>query len=88
MINANRIDLERKADMSANNTNLGHGDTVAAWVTVSALMLASVAATAGLWFASNLLIVAAVVLTIGGFIAGFALKKAGYGKGGAKTKSH
>jgi hypothetical protein len=88
MTNANRIVLKRKADMSANNTDLGHGDTVAAWVTVSALMLASVAATAGLWFASNLLIVAAVVLTIGGFIAGFVLKKAGYGKGGAKTKSH
>ena len=88
MTNANRIVLKRKADMSANNTDLGHGDTVAAWVTVSALMLASVAATAGLWFASNLLIVAAVVLTIGGFIAGFVLKKAGYGKDGAKTKRH
>ena len=74
--------------MSANNTDLGHGDTVAAWVTVSAIMLASVAATAGLWFASSFLILIGVVLTIGGLIAGFALKKAGYGKGGTKTKSH
>lgn len=74
--------------MSANNTELGHGDTVAAWVTVSSIMLASVAATAGLWFASSLLVVIGIALTIGGLIAGFALKKAGYGKGGAKTKSH
>lgn len=88
MTNANRIESKRKADMSANNTDLGHGDTVAAWVTVSAIMLASVAATAGLWFASSFLILIGVVLTIGGLIAGFALKKAGYGKGGTKTKSH
>jgi hypothetical protein len=74
--------------MSANNTELGHGDTVAAWVTVSAIMLASVAATAGVWFGSSLLVWASVTLTAGGLIAGFALKKAGYGKGGRKIKSH
>lgn len=74
--------------MSANNTELGHGDTVAAWVTVSAIMLASVAATAGVWFGSSLLVWASVALTAGGLIAGFALKKAGYGKGGRNTKSH
>jgi hypothetical protein len=88
MTNANRIGLNRKADMSAKSTDLGHGDTVAAWVTVSAIMLASVAATAGVWFASEVLVWASVALTAGGLVAGFALKKAGYGKGGSKTKSH
>lgn len=73
--------------MSADNKDLGHGDTVAAWVTVSAIMLASVAATAGVWFASTALVLTGVALTVGGLIAGFVLKKAGYGKGGSKTKS-
>ena len=73
--------------MSANNTDLGHGDTVAAWVTVSAIMLASVAGTAAVWFGNTALAIAAVALTAGGFVAGILLKRAGYGKGGSKTKS-
>ena len=73
--------------MSANNTDLDHGDTVAAWTTVSAIMVASVFVTAGIWFASTVLIVIGVALTLAGLVAGIVLKKAGYGKGGSKTKS-
>jgi hypothetical protein len=73
--------------MSANNTDLGHGDSVAAWVTVSAIMLASVAGTAAVWFGSAALAIAGVALTVGGLLAGFLLKKAGYGVGGSKSKS-
>jgi hypothetical protein len=50
-------------------------------------MLASVFVTAGIWFASNPLIVVGVALTLAGSVAGVVLKKAGYGKGGSKTKS-
>ena len=82
-----RISLKRKADMSANNTDLGHGDSVAAWVTVSAIMLASVAGTAAVWFGSAALAIAGVALTVGGLLAGFLLKKAGFGVGGSKSKS-
>lgn len=73
--------------MSANNTDFGHGDTVAAWTTVTALMVASALATAGVWFESALALVGAAVLSVAGLVAGFALKKLGYGKNGAKTKS-
>ena len=73
--------------MSANNTDLGHGDSVAAWVTVSAIMLASVAGTAAVWFGSAALAIVGVALTIAGLAAGFLLKKAGYGVGGSKSKS-
>jgi hypothetical protein len=72
--------------MSANNTDVGHGDTVAAWTTVSMIMLASVFVTAGIWFASSALVLGGVGLTVGGLLAGFVLKRAGYGKGGSKTK--
>jgi hypothetical protein len=81
------IGFERNLSMSANNTELGHGDTVAAWTTVTALMLASVAVTAGVWFESSLAIIGGAVLAVAGLAAGFVLKKAGYGKGGSKTKS-
>lgn len=73
--------------MSSNNTDLGHGDTVAAWTTVTVLMVASVVATAGVWFESSIALIASGVLTVAAFAVGFALKKAGYGKGGSKTKS-
>lgn len=73
--------------MSANNTDHGHGDTVAAWTTVTILMVASAVGTAGVWFDSSVALIAAGVLTVLAAVAGFALKKAGYGKGGSKTKS-
>jgi hypothetical protein len=50
-------------------------------------MVASVAGTAAVWFGSAALAIAAVVLTLGGLVAGFFLKKAGYGVGGSKSKS-
>ena len=73
--------------MASNNTDLGHGDTVAAWTTVIILMVSSVVLTAGIWFASSAMIVAGVVLLPVAFAVGFVLKKSGYGKGGSKTKS-
>lgn len=73
--------------MSANNTELGHGDTVAAWVTVIILMIASVVLTAGVWFESDVAQIAGVVMLPLALLVGFLLKKSGYGKGGNKTKS-
>ena len=73
--------------MASNNTDLGHGDTVAAWTTVIILMVSSVVLTAGIWFSSSEMIIAGVVLLPVAFAVGFFLKKAGYGKGGSKTKS-
>lgn len=73
--------------MSANNTEHGHGDTVAAWTTVIILMVASAVATAGVWFESSLALIASGVLVAVAAVAGVALKKAGFGKGGSKTKS-
>lgn len=84
---AARIIKKRKADMSANKRDSGHGDSVAAWVTVSAIMLASVAGTASVWFGNIPLAITSVVLTAGGLFAGFVLRKAGYGVGGSKSKS-
>ena len=73
--------------MTANNTDLGHGDTVAAWATVIILMVSSVVLTAGVWFASSAAIIAGTVMIPAALAVGFFLKKIGYGKGRSKTKS-
>lgn len=66
--------------MSANGNDPGHGDTIAAWTTVIAIMIAFAVATLGAWFANSALIVSGGVLVVAGLVAGFVLKRAGYGK--------
>ncbi len=66
--------------MSADINDPGHGDTVAAWTTVIAIMVAFAVATLGAWFASSALIIAGGVLIVVGLAAGYVLKRAGYGK--------
>jgi len=65
--------------MSANANDPGHGDTIAAWTTVIAIMIAFAVATLGAWLASSALLVAGGVLVVAGLVAGFVLKRAGYG---------
>ena len=66
--------------MSANANDPGHGDTVAAWTTVIAIMIAVAVATLGAWLASSALLISGGVLVVAGLVAGFVLKRAGYGK--------
>ncbi len=66
--------------MSANANDPGHGDTVAAWTTVIAIMIAFAVATLGAWLASSALLISGGVLVAAGLVAGFVLKRAGYGK--------
>ena len=66
--------------MSANVNDPGHGDTVAAWTTVIAIMVAFAVATLGAWFSNSALLVVGGVLVVAGLLAGLVLKRAGYGK--------
>lgn len=66
--------------MSSNSNDPGHGDTIAAWTTVIAIMAAFAIATLGAWFASSPLLIGGAVVAVAGLIAGFVLKRAGYGK--------
>jgi hypothetical protein len=70
--------------MSANANDPGHGDTVAAWTTVIAIMIAFAVATLGAWLASSALLISGGVLVVAGLVAGFVLKRAGYGKDAKK----
>lgn len=72
--------------MSANSTDPGHGDSLAAWVAVGTILFAFGLGTLFFWFDQPLWVFASFLLALGGLVAGYLLKKAGYGVGGAKSK--
>jgi hypothetical protein len=71
--------------MSESKTDHGHGDSVAAWVTVSIIILAFAIGTLFFWFDNPPVVFASVGLGAFGLVAGLYLKKAGYGVGGSKS---
>ncbi len=77
--------------MSKNETlpvgDPGHGDSVASWAAVVTIMLAFVIGTFAFWFEQPAIVWASGVLALAGLGLGFALKRAGYGVGGSKSKS-
>lgn len=72
--------------MSANSSDPGHGDSLAAWVTVTTILVAFGLGTLFFWFDQAALVWACFGLAIAGLAAGHFLKKAGYGVDGAKSK--
>jgi hypothetical protein len=74
--------------MSENNTDHGHGDSVAAWAAVIVILVAFTAGTFAFWFDQAALVWACAGLAVAGLALGFVLKAAGYGVGGSKSKSN
>lgn len=72
--------------MTENASDPGHGDSIAAWATVSIIILAFALGTFFFWLDLAILVWACFFLAIGGLGVGFYLKKAGYGVGGSKSK--
>lgn len=72
--------------MSENTTEPGHGDSVAAWATVSIIIVAFALGTLFFWFDIAPLVWASAALALIGLGVGYLLKKAGYGVGGSKSK--
>lgn len=73
--------------MSANSTEPGHGDSLAAWVTVSVVIVAFALGTLFFWLDLAFLVWASAGLAVLGPIAGWYLKRAGYGVDGSKSKN-
>lgn len=72
--------------MSENLSDPGHGDSIAAWTTVTTILVAFGLGTLFFWLDQALLVWASAGLAGLGLVAGFYLKKAGYGVGGSKSK--
>ena len=73
--------------MSADSTEPGHGDSLAAWVTVSVVIVAFALGTLFFWLDLAFLVWASAGLAVLGPIAGWYFKRAGYGVGGSKSKN-
>jgi hypothetical protein len=73
--------------MSENSMEPGHGDSLAAWVTVSVIIVAFALGTLFFWFDQAILVWASAGLAVAGLGAGWYLKRAGYGVGGSKSKN-
>jgi hypothetical protein len=73
--------------MSENTTEPGHGDSIAAWTTVSIIILAFALGTLFFWLDIAVLVWACAFLALAGVGVGLYLKKAGYGVGGSKSKN-
>ena len=71
--------------MSAG-TVAGHGNSVAAWVTVIIMLVAVIIGTFAFWFVAVWLVWASAGLLIVGAIVGLILKLMGYGVGGDRSK--
>lgn len=72
--------------MSENEVEPGHGDSVAAWTTVSIIIAAFALGTLFFWLDIAALVWASAGLAVAGMVLGLYLKKAGYGVGGSKSK--
>lgn len=73
--------------MSENTSEPGHGDSVAAWTTVTIVIVAFALGTLFFWLDQAVLVWASAGLAVVGVVVGLYLKKAGYGVGGSKSKS-
>jgi hypothetical protein len=65
----------------------GHGDSLAAWVTVSVIIVAFAVGTLFFWLDQAVLVWASAGLALVGLFAGWYLKRAGYGVGGSNSKN-
>ena len=72
--------------MSDLHNDGGHGDSVAAWTSVTIIMIAFATGTAGVWFGVDSLTWGSVVLAAIGLVLGPVLSKLGYGVHGNKSK--
>jgi hypothetical protein len=72
--------------MSENQVEPGHGDSVAAWTTVTIIIAAFALGTLFFWLDIAALVWASAGLAVAGVVLGLYLKKAGYGVGGSKSK--
>jgi len=76
--------------MSDHIGDPGHGNSPAAWTAVIIMLFAVTLGTVAFWLDLPWLVWASAGLLVVGALVGFALKKAGYGVGGARyvSKEH
>jgi hypothetical protein len=74
--------------MSHNNTDPGHGNSVASWTTVTVILVAFTVGTLFFFLDNAAMVWASAGLAVLGLVIGWVLKRSGYGVGGKHTKAH
>lgn len=74
--------------MSHSTEEPGHGHSPAAWTTVTIVLVAFSIGTLFFWVDMPEVVMASAGLAVLGPIVGLVMRRAGYGVGGSKTKSH
>jgi hypothetical protein len=72
--------------MSSESVEPGHGHSPAAWTAVIIMLIAFTIGAIAFFYEAPIIVWAAAGLAIVGLIVGWAMKRAGYGVGGAKTQ--
>lgn len=79
MANGNEIVLDHTGFV-------GHGNTLAAWVTVGIMSLGVIVGVAGFTVGSTVLLIVGIVLVLVGLVAGAVLRSMGHGAGSEQRK--
>lgn len=74
--------------MSHSSEDPGHGHSLASWTTVIVVVVAFAIGALFFFLENPPFVYASAGLALAGVIAGFVLRKMGYGVGGQHTKSH
>lgn len=74
--------------MSHSTEEPGHGHSPAAWTAVIIVLVAFSIGALFFWFDMPEVVMASAGLAVLGPIVGLIMRRAGYGVGGSKTKSH
>jgi hypothetical protein len=82
-----KIEAVERSTMSNDGKDPGHGDSLASWVTVSIIMVATAIGTLAFWFDQAAIVWASAVLAILSLPVGLFLKRSGYGVNGSKSKN-
>ena len=70
-----------------HSQDLGHGNSPAAWTCVIVMLIGALIASIAFVIANTPIFWAGIAVMVLGLLAGFIMRKAGYGVGGSKIKN-
>ncbi|GAA4040023.1 MULTISPECIES: HGxxPAAW family protein [Arthrobacter] len=72
---------------ASHSDAIGHGNSPAAWTCVIVMLVGALVSSVAFVIASTPIFIAGIVVMVVGLIAGWAMRKAGYGVDGSKLKN-
>ncbi|MFJ5956734.1 HGxxPAAW family protein [Paenarthrobacter sp. NPDC092416] len=79
---------QASSTMASHADAIGHGNSPAAWTCVIVMLVGALISSIAFVIASTPIFVGGLVVMVLGLVAGFAMRKAGYGVGGSKLKNN